>query len=72
MAGRQVRFVHEVLESQSVVFCFVGEVALNYYNVPRVIHVGASHPNRLALCLILKGHRDMCFKTRPSQSQGHL
>jgi hypothetical protein len=29
----------DLLKTESIDCCFVGELALNYYNVPRVIHV---------------------------------
>jgi hypothetical protein len=35
-----------ILEDGGIICCFVGEFALNYYNVPRVVHVRY-------LCMIL-------------------
>jgi hypothetical protein len=32
--------VFQVLSQREIPFCIVGELALNYYNVPRVVHVG--------------------------------
>ena len=31
-----------LLRGSGIVVCIVGEFALNYYNAPRVIHVGPS------------------------------
>ena len=39
--------VFQVLPQREIPFCIVGELALNYYNVPRVVHVGSNS----SLCL---------------------
>ncbi|KAF2435245.1 hypothetical protein EJ08DRAFT_656863 [Tothia fuscella] len=35
----QLKIVLRILEHKGIISCLVGETALNYYNVPRVIHV---------------------------------
>lgn len=39
--------VLSVLRQENVPVCIIGEVALNYYNVPRVVHVRNVFPNLL-------------------------
>lgn len=39
MAFDDIQLVLDVLSRAKISVCIVGEIALNYYNVPRVIHV---------------------------------
>ena len=34
-----IPYVEQLFKELQVDYCFVGEIALNYYNVPRVLHV---------------------------------
>jgi hypothetical protein len=46
--------IHHLMKfftNRNIIFCFVGELALNYYNVPRVVHVPI--PNSVLLILLL-------------------
>lgn len=40
MAFPEIRDVLVLLQDADIPVCIVGEFALNYYNVPRVVHVG--------------------------------
>lgn len=35
-----IKILSALPESAGILFCSVGELALQYYNVPRVVHVG--------------------------------
>jgi hypothetical protein len=35
----QLKVIVQILRHGGITACFVGEVVLNYYNVPRVVHV---------------------------------
>jgi hypothetical protein len=39
MEASQLKVALEILEHARIPTCLVGEVALNYYNVPRALHV---------------------------------
>ena len=36
--------VFDILTVHDIPVCLIGELALNYYNVPRVVHVGGCEP----------------------------
>ena len=38
-----IGFALQALKYADILTCSVGEIALNYYNVPRVIHVSILH-----------------------------
>ena len=40
MRVADIQYVLRLLQDANITVCVVGELALNYYNVPRVIHVG--------------------------------
>ena len=39
MEALQLKVSLRILEHAGILACLVGEIALNYYNVPRVLHV---------------------------------
>lgn len=39
MEALQLKVALRILEHAGILACLVGEIALNYYNVPRVLHV---------------------------------
>lgn len=40
METELIKSILQPIRKQSIPICLVGEIALNYYNVPRVLHVG--------------------------------
>jgi hypothetical protein len=42
MEFQDIEMLLGLLQDARIVVCIVGEFALNYYNAPRVIHVGPS------------------------------
>lgn len=45
-----IDIVFHLLNSHGISGCIIGEIALNYYNVPRVVHVsGCKHPTSISL-----------------------
>lgn len=40
----QIKIALHILEHAGICTCLVGEIALNYYNVPRVLHVRINRP----------------------------
>ena len=50
MEFSQIRLLLGLLREAGIPVCIVGELALNYYNAPRVVHVGtfSSHQSLAA------------------------
>jgi hypothetical protein len=42
MEALQLKVAIRILEHGGIPTCLVGEIVLNYYNVPRVLHVSSS------------------------------
>ena len=49
MEGKIIQRLLQSLQEVAIPCCLVGELALNYYNVPRVVHVRFPSPFSLRL-----------------------